>query len=148
MKILKNICLLLIGINLLACQSTTEKEEVNPANVEEEKATSKFDCPEACAKNCVTYIGTCKGVSLPGGLWTIQDKKSKLDNFNYACERCVAIIDNGTTAGHLAYIYRVYDSGNIRISEGNWDGEKCGNRYGTPGSLDIVGYYNPNYPLP
>jgi len=113
---------------------------------EKDKVTSE-DRLDACATdrncgNCVFYAG-CRAPGLPGGLYTFEDKK-KIKNSDDAVVGCVAIIDDGAAAGHVAYVTAVdHDPHQVTIDESNWNGGGCGHRTGSKSDLGIYGYWCP-----
>jgi hypothetical protein len=98
-------------------------------------------CNCETATNCsdCVFYARCRKPSLPTGLNTLAQKMA-IKNSNTASVGEVAIIDVGTTTGHLAYVEAVSGS-TITLSEGNYTAGVCGQRSGTASSLHIVGYY-------
>ena len=96
-------------------------------------------CP-GCA-NCV-YRARCLQPRLPTGLTSWSDKLNRI-NSHTPRVGCVAMIYTGSAYGHVAYVADRHADGTITIKEGNWVGDTCSSRRGTPGSLNIRGYWCP-----
>ncbi|AKT40640.1 CHAP domain-containing protein [Chondromyces crocatus] len=100
--------------------------------------TSNATCNQC--SNCVLYA-RCRQPKLPFGLNTYQDKLNII-NTQTAAAGYVAVINSGSSAGHVAYVTSVSGS-TIHIAEGNWPNGSCGTRSGTKAGLKIQGYFRP-----
>ncbi len=156
---------LLVGFlgSLAACQ-----QEVTPVN-ETTPAISAAQVNWAtCNKsNCVLYVTTCKGVTLPWPPsncgYTSYDAKTAMINKSIPISSPkvgdIAIINtnfqatdcNGETVktGHMAYVEGINPLTNkVTISEGGWDANNDGVygfniRTDLPANMAIVGYIRP-----
>lgn len=150
MKILKSIGILLLGINLLACQSNKEQQNIEPIGKEVKTPSTKSDC----CTNCITFIKKCKGISLPSGDLTTIKAKEGITNKkkDEPCQGCVVVLNNGfhyfnsdkikIYTGHLAYVQK-FDSEKIYLHEGNYL-NSCGyDRSINRNDPRISGYYKP-----
>jgi hypothetical protein len=114
-----------------------------PSNNKDLSVSLMAACPSC--DNCVLYA-RCKVPSLPFGLFSYQDKKTKAINWWGApAAGMVAIMPSNIApaAGHVAYVQSVNSDGTITISEGNHTMGKCGSRRQTPAQLRIDGYWKP-----
>lgn len=98
--------------------------------------------------NCVFYA-RCNVPSLPGGLFTIANKR-RIINSAVPVVGCVAIHDLGTTEGHLSVVTRIRTTVrngqkiySVTIQEGNYPLGKISTRFGNLSTLKIVGFYVP-----
>ena len=83
----------------------------------------------------------CRQRRLPFGLTTWREKLAKV-NSHRPRRGCVAMIQTGSSFGHVAYVNDVNGS-RISIDEGNWPSGHCGRRSGTPAALNVRGYWCP-----
>jgi hypothetical protein len=90
-------------------------------------------------ENCVLYA-RCRQPGLPRGLFSLDDKLS-IVNAQDPAAGCVAVIDTGSSVGHVAYVTGV-DGDRVSIDEGNW-GRRCFQRAGTMTELQIRGFWCP-----
>ncbi|AKT40641.1 CHAP domain-containing protein [Chondromyces crocatus] len=145
----------------LGCAVEMDPEEGLELGIEEAEATEAFDdeveaigedgqeiaigtdtSSATCnqCSNCVLYA-RCRQPKLPFGLTTYAQKRAII-NTQTAKAGYVAIINSGSSYGHVAYVTKVNGS-TITIAEGNWPNGKCGTRSGTKAGLKIVGYFKP-----
>jgi len=158
-KVITFITALVVAAIFYACDTNNQSEDAVVPTTEVKEVSKQVE-QSGCdyCDNCVLYITKCKGIKLnPSGInYSSWDNKLKLkNNSSYPCVGCVAVMDtdayyidengNRVKAGHMAYVEKVFDSGNIYISEGNYKG-KCNQRYINPKNDKVVLYYNPNKP--
>jgi len=156
---------LLIGLfgSLAACQ-----QEVDPINETTPSISAAQANRSGCNnKNCVLYVTTCKGVTLPWppsncGYFSYETKTAMINqSIPISSPRVgdIAIIDtdfedkdcNGDTVktGHMAYVEGINPlTGKVTISEGGWDANNNGVlgfniRTDLPANMSIVGYIRP-----
>lgn len=95
---------------------------------------------EADACNCV-YYARDRQKSLPSGLTTCDDKKSKVNSHTPA-PGCVLFRTGDPTYCHAAYVTKVAN-GNVYYDQANWTPCKCSSDYLTTSSSAILGYWCP-----
>ena len=122
------------GDDANAAQEPDDEEEGAVASTESELG----GCNQC--SNCVLYA-RCRQRRLPFGLTTWREKLAKV-NSHRPRRGCVAMIQTGSSFGHVAYVNDVNGS-RISIDEGNWPSGHCGRRSGTPAALNVRGYWCP-----
>ncbi len=91
--------------------------------------------------NCVAFA-RYKVPSLPGGLWTLEDKKNII-NCKVAKAGVIAITKGSTSAGHVAYVETV-NGNQITTLNGGYDtGTYIERITGTESEQGILGYWYP-----
>jgi len=95
---------------------------------------------EADACNCV-YYARDRQKSLPTGLSTCEDKKSKVNSHTPA-PGCVLFRTGDPTYCHAAYVTKVAN-GNVYYDQANWTPCKCSSDYLSTSSSAILGYWCP-----
>jgi len=90
------------------------------------------------ASNCVSFARK-RYSKLPYGLFTIGNKKNIINSCN-PVKGCVAIMDVGTTWGHVGIVKKV-GSHHVTIIEANFHAGKITERHGTEEDLRIIGYF-------
>jgi len=93
---------------------------------------------DAC--NCV-YYARDRQKSLPSGLTTCDDKKSKVNSHTPA-PGCVLFRTGDPTYCHAAYVTKVAN-GNVYYDQANWTPCKCSSDYLSTSSSAILGYWCP-----
>jgi hypothetical protein len=101
--------------------------------------------------NCVLYARS-RVPSLPTGMSSYNDKYRKINVFkpgtrtpdpNAGLPRDVAIINTGSSTGHVAVVEQRHEDGTLTIREGNFPANIVRARRGTPSQLKIVGFFRP-----
>jgi hypothetical protein len=95
---------------------------------------------DADACNCV-YYARDRQKSLPSGLTTCDDKKSKVNSHTPA-PGCVLFRTGDPTYCHAAYVTKV-SNGNVYYDQANWTPCKCSSDYLSTSSSAILGYWCP-----
>jgi hypothetical protein len=95
---------------------------------------------EADECNCV-YYARDRQKSLPTGLTTCEDKKSKV-NSHSPSPGCVLFRTGDPTYCHAAYVTKVAN-GNLYYDQANWTPCKCSSDYLSTSSSAILGYWCP-----
>lgn len=95
---------------------------------------------DADACNCV-YYARDRQKSLPTGLTTCDDKKSKVNSHTPA-PGCVLFRTGDPTYCHAAYVTKVAN-GNVYYDQANWTPCKCSSDYLSTSSSAILGYWCP-----
>lgn len=109
------------------------------AAVEDSEGTRSLASASGCdACNCVTWVRCARAPWLPYGLFTLEDKKRRI-NSSSAGSGKVAVHNIYYPYGHVSYVYKVSGS-KIYIEEGNYNKCRVGTRSGSKSSLKIIGY--------
>jgi len=95
---------------------------------------------DADACNCV-YYARDRQKSLPTGLTTCDDKKSKV-NSHTPVAGCVLFRTGDPSYCHAAYVTKVAN-GNVYYDQANWTPCKCSSDYLSTSSSAILGYWCP-----
>jgi surface antigen len=140
-------------LGMVACKKTDEiatiaetTETVSPAAkgaTAPNQTTACTSLSDACANttnngNCV-YYARCKSTHCaPSGMTTYADKQGKC-NLWTAKVGAVAVINTGSTYGHVAVVTAISGT-TITLRESNWCGKYVSSRSGTASGLNIYGY--------
>lgn len=131
-----------IGSYINAVYTYTNMESWNKTSVKKVYSETIISCSpydtDAC--NCV-YYARDRQKSLPTGLTTCDDKKSKVNSHTPA-PGCVLFRTGDPTYCHAAYVTKV-SNGNVYYDQSNWTPCKCSSDYLSTSSSAILGYWCP-----
>jgi hypothetical protein len=127
------------GAFLNSTEATATAEVAAPQASASESiiSCSPYDA-DAC--NCV-YYARDRQKSLPTGLTTCADKKSKVNSYT-AAPGCVMFRTGDPTYCHATYVTKVAN-GNVYYDQANWTPCKCSSDYLPASSSAILGYWCP-----
>lgn len=140
-------------VGMVACKKTDDLTTVTETTAAAETAAKGAPAPsqttactilsDACSStlnndNCV-YYARCKSSHCPAsGMTTYANKQGKC-NLWTAKVGAVAVINTGSTYGHVAVVTAISGT-TITLRESNWCGKYVSSRSGTASGLSIYGY--------
>lgn len=92
--------------------------------------------------NCVAFA-RYKVPSLPGGLWSLNDKKAII-NSSKPVVGSIAITEGNSSYGHVAYVEAVNGNMITTLNGGYGDGSRIFRIVSTPAEQKVLGYWVPN----
>ena len=98
--------------------------------------------PAETKSNCVAFARYMVP-SLPGGLWTLDDKVAIINSYTPTVG-AIAITNGNSSAGHVAYVEAVNGNNITTLNGGFEDGSHIERITSTPAEQGVRGYWVPN----